>query len=173
MSRYGRLPSTWAWGTALILSKLHSFTQLSVILQQVEKQPERPAGRDLVLTPNARHVVDDGHRRERPDESLVFDEIRGIDMKNQFPAQLLQRGQMLAQMVLAAGPVGTIISSTRAAYPASAIVRSDWSLKEEFMFAMPRAESPSFGDGIQNDAVVVSAEVNGRASRKLGPAQAR
>ena len=63
----------------------------AVILQQVEKQPE---GRlvETVLAPNARHVVDDGHRRERPDESLMFDEIRGIDMKNENPVELLQHG---------------------------------------------------------------------------------
>ena len=48
----------------------------------------------LLLAPNARHVVDDGHRRERPDEPLMLDEIRRIDVKNENPAEPLQHGQM-------------------------------------------------------------------------------
>lgn len=63
----------------------------AVILQQVEKKPEGGLI-DTVLPPNARHMVDDRHRRERPDESLMFDEIRGIDMKNENPAEPLQHG---------------------------------------------------------------------------------
>src|SRR4029077_13276868 len=87
----------------------------ALILQQVEKKLERRLV-EAVLTPNARHVVDDGHRRERPDESLMFDEIRGVDMKNENPAESLQHGEMLAQVVHAAGPVLHQMKS-RAAYP--------------------------------------------------------
>ena len=54
---------------------------------------------------NARHVVDDGHARERPDEPLMFEEIRGIDMQDKNPVELLQRREMRAQMLLAARPV--------------------------------------------------------------------
>src|SRR4051812_9230997 len=76
----------------------------SVILEQVEKKPEGRLG-ETVLAAHACHVVDDRHRRKRPDEPLMFDEIRRIDMENENPVKFLQGGKMLGQMLLIAGPI--------------------------------------------------------------------
>ena len=100
----GRLPSTCALRHRADLVEAAELHPEAVVLQQVEKQPERGLV-EAVGAAHARHVVDDGHRRQRADESLVMDEILGIDMQIEDPVALLQARQMRAQMLLAAGPV--------------------------------------------------------------------
>src|SRR5262249_49707368 len=123
-----------------------------VVLEQVKQQPE---GRlvETVFAADARHVVDDGHPRERADEALVLEEIRRIDMKDESPAELLQHGQMLAQMLLAAGPVLHQMEAG-AADAALSQDRKRPAVERGVDVRDAARRIAQLGDGVENDTVV-------------------
>ena len=73
----------------------------AVILQEVENEPERRLI-EAALTSDPRHVVDDGHCRKRPDEHLMLDDVRRINVKIEDPAKPLELRQVFAEMFFAA-----------------------------------------------------------------------
>jgi len=82
----------------------------------------------------------------------MLDEVRRIDMKNENPAELLQHGQMLAQMVLAAGPVLHQMEASTADSALGQCLQRPGVVRGVDVRDATRRIS-QLGDGIQDDAL--------------------